>query len=394
MSARRTRAAQHKNRRGFTLVELMIGLVATSIFLATAYGLVRFYTTAFQREERLGQLQLSVRMAMERVRRDVALAGFMSAADTSALRLCQAPPQRLRAISIVDRAPEAATALGDIAGAAASGVQGDSLRLFANYVTTDTYLSQSIDGNRIVLQQEWQSFRRSFLPRPEGVEGTGVDSAAFAAVFRVGSLLHVVQNGNEAFVTITAVNAASATITVSPALRRDITCIAGLGRGAYISPVRVIEYVIGRPPPGYPAARDALVSGPNTVLIRRELNPATLAPIAGTDRVVLEYAVDFDVDVIGNTAAIGSGLLTTQILNDALAANFTNTAPTRILGLRISLSARTSEQDANFAWPIGGPVVGAPLTRFQVFTDRPGAARVRTATAEISTPNLLYSISR
>ena len=381
-------AKARARRRGFTLVELMIGLVVTSSFLVVAYGLVRFYTREFQRHERLGQLQLPVRMAMERIRRDVSLAGFMSAADTSTLRLCQAPPSRLTAVSVIDRSGDSMSALSGLAGAPVSGVHGDSLRIFANYATTDSYLTQSIDGTRIVLQQEWQSFRRSFLPRGGGTEGVGVDQHAFEAVFAPGTMLHVTQNGNDAFVTISATDFASGALTVTPALRRDITCIAGLGRGAYISPVQVIEYAITTPPAGYPVSRDAVVTGANTVLVRRDLNPTTLLPVAGSERVVLEYAIHFDVDVIGNTAPIGSGLMAITRLDDAAAAAFTTNSPGQLLGVAISVSARTPEQDPDFAWV--PPAAGDPLSRFLVFPDRAGAARVRTATAELSLPNLLH----
>jgi hypothetical protein len=52
----------------------------------------------------------------------------------------------------------------------------------------------------------------------------------------------------------------------------------------------------------------------------------------------------------------------------------------------VRLSVRDRDQEPSYGWLTRGPT--APLTRFRVFDNRTGAARVRTLITEIAVPNL------
>jgi hypothetical protein len=107
-------------------------------------------------------------------------------------------------------------------------------------------------------------------------------------------------------------------------------------------------------------------------------------------RTVLEWAVHFDVDAMVETAAVGAASLPVRV-DDAAAAAALTANPQRVRSLHIEIAARTPEQDPRFPWvdPASDPTA-PPLARFRVFAARDGAARVRSASAEITLMNLVY----
>jgi len=75
MSAR-SRIAKRK-MRAFTLVELMVSLVAGMIIAIAVVGLARTATTAFHEQVRLSSVEQNMRSAADRLRLDIARASFM-----------------------------------------------------------------------------------------------------------------------------------------------------------------------------------------------------------------------------------------------------------------------------------------------------------------------------
>lgn len=66
------------NRRAFTLVELMVSLVAGLIIAMAVVGLAKATTNTFHEEARMSVVESSVRLGAERLRADLSRAGFMS----------------------------------------------------------------------------------------------------------------------------------------------------------------------------------------------------------------------------------------------------------------------------------------------------------------------------
>jgi prepilin-type N-terminal cleavage/methylation domain-containing protein len=96
--SRRSRRRRAR-RAGFSLIELMVALTLGMIVIASVYTIGGASSWHFQEQQRIGQLQLATRMALERVRRDVQRAGFQGTPDSNLERTCGlAPPQRLRAV--------------------------------------------------------------------------------------------------------------------------------------------------------------------------------------------------------------------------------------------------------------------------------------------------------
>lgn len=385
-------------RAGFTLVELMVALVIGALVVAAVFTLGGASSRHFQEQQRIGTTQRSVRMAMDRLRRDISRAGYLGVPDTRSplVRMCPTPatPRPVQSIWFVDNDPAGNGAL-DAVNRAGNTVSADRLRLTGNFATNDAYLVRSTDatGSQIFLQTDWLGFRRSF------VVGTGgsatVDTARFNQVFAPGRMLHIeTQNGFHFVVDITGaiVNASGtvATVTIAQGLGANNPCLRGLGRGSIVTPISQVEYFIG-PATGVLVPRSPAVTGANTVLFRQELNMTNLTPRAGTVRPVLEWAVDFNLSFIVNNAPLGTP--PTLVRQDGAAAvNAVQNSAWQVRSVIASLAARTPEQDRRFPWPdtwTGARPTTAPLNRFRVFPTQPGAARVRQLTTEIQLPNNL-----
>ncbi|MBK7152715.1 MAG: prepilin-type N-terminal cleavage/methylation domain-containing protein [Sandaracinaceae bacterium] len=360
MTSRRPTPAERRTDAGFTLVEMLVAVVAGAMTIATVYSLGAGSNRAFQEQNRIAQAQAAVRSAMENVRRDISRAGFggtpdsgtnASNGDRGANPAGCAVTQGFRLVGL-DVNHDAYTAQLRLPGDTVNRVQADGIVMSGNYATGDHYLvAEIVGGTTISLQQTRQSFRRSF--------GSPLDAQRFEDAFRAGRWVYLVsETGRRAAREITSVNGASATITVTPGI--SVGCF-GYGRGARISPISRVEYYATAPendaafawllPAGTAAERDAR-GVDQTILARRELTFSDAnTPIANSERVVLEYLVHFDAAVTRATAAAGAvdpGLVET-LSGDGGAAALAG-APGSGRALRVTLGVRTPGVDRNFPW--------------------------------------------
>jgi hypothetical protein len=254
------------------------------------------------------------------------------------------------------------------------------LQLTGNFATSEAFRVRGVDqsGTSVYLQTEWLNFRRAFMP-------TGTpNQAAFTNVFTPGRRLHIeTDEGAHLFVTIRSAtwDSAGPRIAVAPAIPIGQPCVQD-GRGI-VAPISTIQYRIA---PAGPALtpRNPAVTGPNTVLYRSELNADGAVM---SQRPVLEYAIDFNLDFIVDTNLAPEQPPSLEFVAGSDAAPLFQTTPWQVRSVLVSLAARTPEQDPRFAWP--GPRGPAdPLNRFLVFPSQPGAARVRQLRTEVHLPNL------
>jgi hypothetical protein len=145
---------------------------------------------------------------------------------------------------------------------------------------------------------------------------------------------------------------------------------------------------------------DAAEAALKTDLVRSEWTlDTTPVEITGSPQLVGEFAVDFDATV---TADEGTGVSPVSMRaiawgDDSNIARYaediitTGSAsgrfPQRIRSILVRLSIRDRTQDPAFGW-VPRAASTLPLSRFRVFGDRLGAARVRTLTTEVVLPNL------
>lgn len=375
-----------KRVAGFSMMELMVSLTAGAFVAGSAFVVGAASSQFFADQGRLAQTQIAIRLGTEQLRRDISKAGFMSVPNTRRLGVCLLPSRHLQAIEFINN--ESNT----VPNATENGVSTDRLRLVGNYMTSDMYLSAGTDtsGTTVTLQTTWQGFRRSFVDRTTNA----IDATAFTAVFRAGRMLHIrTQQGMDFFVTIVSSNPLTSTVTFTPALPVGSACMAGFAEGAQVAPLARIEYYVGSIG-GDVNPQNTAVTGTPTQLLRREIAfDANATPIAGTERVAVEFAVDFNLEFILDQAL---GLTTRPNLvriNGVTAATALknvndnpSAVPQQVRSVIISISARTPEQDINYKF-VRRPT-GAPLTRYRVNPTLPGAARVRTIVSEALLPNI------
>lgn len=404
-----------RSQAGFTLVELMVALVAGVIAITTIYFVGAASSRHFHEQQRVAQTQMSLRMAMEQLRRDIQRAGFLGHANSRTAQRCWSTGNV--EVQAVHFQPGQDTAI--LPNASENGVVADRLTLTGNYATSDGYLATGLDagGTSLRLQSRWQSFRRDFggaLPGQELVDGAEFDAELFTAVFRQGRVLHLTnQLGNHFFVPIAGADA-NARVNLQTALPVGGQCVGGLADGALVAPLSRIEYAVRDltaeatgsallPADGARAEEGDVRGLANAQLIRREVDADGNVMLDENgfplERIVLEYVANVSYRFVMNQAPPGQppdlivgGAEHPQIvqwLDDVRTSAVPQ--PQRLRSVIVTLSARTAEQDPRFPWvpdAAGDPARGIAPTRYRVNTNLPGAARVRTLTSEIFLPNV------
>lgn len=66
----------HRAVRGFSLVELLVGIVVASILVIAAYKMLTSQQTTYAKQDDVFEMQQNLRIAMEKIGRDLTMAGF------------------------------------------------------------------------------------------------------------------------------------------------------------------------------------------------------------------------------------------------------------------------------------------------------------------------------
>ncbi len=404
--------ARNPHSRGFTVVELMVSITITSIVVAALYSVSRATTDTFNQQQRAAEMQLRLRLAMERLRVDVSRAGYMATPNSDAdPRVCPKRTPVIQPISIT-RATPATNPVPNTSDNAF--ILPVALRMVGNYTSVDEYLVESISGNEIRLQHrtpQWAArmtsaeFSRVFTPAAGRNRMLRLTSPSGSIQF-VRVLSGVWQSHESATNPQLIVSPSPTIVGEGTMVGSGAGCgIAGLGTGATVAPLDMVDYRIRNGstmrtalPDLYPA--DATEAALKTDLVRSEWTlDTTPVEIAGSPQLVGEFAVDFDATL---TADEGTGVSPVSMRaiawgDDSNISRYaediitTGSAsgrfPQRIRSILLRLSIRDRTQDPAFGW-VPRAASTLPLSRFRVFSDRLGAARVRTLTSEVVLPNL------
>ncbi len=387
------RRVARRAKAGFTLIEMMVALTIGALVIASVYTIGASAARHFQEQQRISQVQLSVRLALDRIRRDVARAGFNGTMNSLGDPVCGPPPgTQVRGLRVVHGHAPTTTALTTMSGYTAATSHGDMVEITGNFRTGDAFLVREWVGNQLQLATNYTSYRRTFSADPTGPT---IDTNLVAQTFPVNTqLMARIGGGMRIWSRVASVTAnslaTSATITTAtsaPSCPQAIGMEGWAQGGVTVAPISMVRYeivnaatLIGM---GL-APRSAAVVGTNTVLTRTEVNPLTGAILDGPAP-LLEFAVHFDVDVFADTAA-GTGASVIDLFDDTNATLRTMNNPGTIRGVRISLAARTPEQDPHLTQTMTALGDGTPRV-FRVFAGRDGAARVRSAYTEVFIPN-------
>jgi prepilin-type N-terminal cleavage/methylation domain-containing protein len=408
-------------RSGFTLVELLVSLVAGLIVALAVVSLSKSATQTFYEEQRAASAEMSLRLAIDRLRQDVERASFMGSGNMQADTFVP-----LDATQALNKVPGGAPGgLANLAGIRLdqqNGVLGnatplsssagntffpDGIYLTGNFTSADQYAVQSVTTgtvcggqsfNLAVTSAAW--YRVATSPNPATALSqmfTPVAGSEFMA--RIADDL-----GRFQYVLVCGAGLAGPTpfVEIDPLTPINITQYGFIDGRLTINPVQTVHWQIRQlsaaafpqyapldPGAGQPAKYD---------LVREWVNASNT--IVGTPELIAEYAVDLK---FAFTADVGNytGLAPAPVMvaydfdaaqNQALAplTEGVATQPQRIRSVRIRLSTRSPFGDR------GGPLAAPDLYQMRYCTKAAGCvssadskdfARMRTLSTEVSLPN-------
>ncbi|MET0793679.1 MAG: type II secretion system protein, partial [Polyangiaceae bacterium] len=381
------RARRVPRNAGFTLVELMVALTGGLFISLAVFALSRDSGRFYQNETRIANATVGGLLGFERLRADIARAGFLISPNAARDgRLCGSPgndwPVALQNLAGI----RVTTPVGNYPRLAANGRNPPALVLAGSYASSDLYSATSYTaGARIVfnlgnLYPDHPA--QPALLRLSGTEGWPTQSAV-AAVFPVGGALRIVQNGRQYYGIVSAVTGGktpSVTITNVPPIQQlgsgpgcGLNVIGSAASKATINTINFVRYQLGVPTtvtgvanyqPLYAASNlgDAAPGeAGRTELIRVE-QALDGTDINGTEEIVAEYAVDFDVQITAAVPGAGNPTLLVVPPSSTQFATYTGgtfgtaNTPELIRSVRVRLGVRSREGDrgVTIANPSGG----------------------------------------
>jgi len=371
VSAGRTqRVRGARGSAGFTLIELMVALTGGLFISIAVFALARDSGRFYQREARLANATISGLIGFQRLRADLARAGFLST------------PNIFRDTDGVCGAPNAAWPAGlqNLASIRLSTPVIKNDALAANESTppvitlAGSYGSPDLFGAKVVPRGNNVDFLLSTIVGASALRrlgNTGMPSTpVMQSVFPAARALRIVQNGKQYYGQIVnAVGGAQPTVTVNaqpPIQFHDGNPLCGLREVTSanamptINVVNFIQYAVSAPQTdtakaGYSNVFSNSTNAPGeakrTELTRVELD-VNGVPIEGTEEIVAEYAVDLNLQLIAVTSLPGAeptlGLFSPR---DAQFGTYTGpvfgtlNTPELIRSVRVRLGIRSREAD-------------------------------------------------
>jgi prepilin-type N-terminal cleavage/methylation domain-containing protein len=303
-------ARAQRTSAGFTLIELMLALVAGSFVVAGAYYLSDVSARLFNEQVRRAETQMTLRSAGEQLRRDIGRAGFMAVRDSAELWGCNATQVIAGGIGVeANNIRQQGVRVVRLAG------QPVQLFLTGNFTTSDQYpLDPSSTATTLALASDREGFRRSFI---DPVDGTTFLPQRFLSAFSPnpanannaqGRMVSIqdLSTGRVFLRDILSVSAAPANapqIVIAPALPTTGGCIPSFTT-LVVAPISTVRYMLEDPAgnaelsrttgPSFLAGGGVLVgNNRRLVLTRREIdmrtNGAGDTPIPQTTRIVLDF---------------------------------------------------------------------------------------------------------
>ena len=414
-----TRVVSHtrgtrRSSAGFTLVELMVALTGGLFISLAVFALARDSGRFYQRETRIANATVGGLLGFERLRTDIARAGFLVSPNIAKdYRLCgttganwPAALQNLASIQIN-------TPTITYPALTSNGRKPPSVVLAGSYGSPDMFGAFStINGANIQFHlgnlTPGMSLQPAVLRLGNKLAPT---TEAMQSVFPTKHALRVVQNGRQFYgqiITATGGDDPIVTVNTQPPIPKQgegLNCGLVIGGSAAsratINVVNFIQYQLGTPQTvtGRSDYADLYASSSGSDAAPGEAGRTELlrleqdidgAAIEGSEEIVAEYAVDFNLQLTVVSSVLNNTDPTLLVVPSTDAANFplysgpvaggTN-KPELIRSVRVRLGVRSREGDR-------GTTVASPATeglfRFDLGTGTSEAfARVRTFQADI-----------
>lgn len=393
--------------RGFTLVELMVALTGSLFFVVFVFMLSRDVSRFFQSQIQLSDSTVSAINGFERLRTDIARAGFLASPNLARdVNRCPRPdlgapqaPASYGAYPGLQQMGLARIIQGDYPSGnyvmdenSSGGINPDQIVLYGNYTTADEFAVRSASWGApdvVNLEPDSNALIRIGYDGDPAVGDLAEKQALLDSIFRQDSIMRIAdETGREQYSIIDSVtinttlspNVPVITLKDLAVITKDsaegTTCgMRAHSAGITVSPVDIIRYQIADVR-GYPHLRflfqGATPDYDNTRLdlVRYRLpanasNDADPTPEVMADaELIAEYAVDLKFGVTALTD-VGTGVLTYFGEDHATIpsyagipysapANGTNLGPHLIRGIHARLSVRTRTADFD------GPLLADP----------------------------------
>ncbi len=447
-SARSTARAKRRGEGGFTLIELTVALMAGLIVGLGIVGLSKATTRSFHEEIRSSAAEANLRTAVDRLRADLARAGYMSTSNIAT------DPMIAKTPGTANPSPAAMTGLRRLASvhlfqggsvttsglplSPVNGVNPDALEIGGNVTSSDQFEVELIEPTggaggcgRIVMSPSSPSMYR--------VIGSGVQPAVeLNNIFQpspvaMQSIVRLVDDTGRAQYLATCPGLTPAGILGSGASQqpyvdidpstpiltaqqtKTVGGISGYASGrASINPVQIVRWEImtaAAEPTQYIASPLGVQPLTPTVqdplkydLVRSYVDAKSGAPVPATRELIAEYAVDFSIAFSVDTGTYLQPQIVTLAFDDATNAKWAQDVsaqplpavqdPQRVRSVRVRLVTRTAQGDRVLNVPVPNPT-GPFMYRYCLLAqcDPVNAAgilqyaRARTVTAEVSLPN-------
>jgi prepilin-type N-terminal cleavage/methylation domain-containing protein len=407
--------------RGFTLVELLVAIIAGLLVAAAAISFSKQSTRFFSQEARIAAAQMSVLSGFQRLQGDISRASYMSTPnmrrDLDNDRVCApnfaAWPTALRTLTGLR-----VTAGGSntVPAKMPDDKYPDSIRIAGSLTSSEVFPVRTIEaqgtGHDVYLQVNTGAMARSGF----------TEGADLTTVFKPGRVLRIVdQQRKQEYEVITAASFPSGGQPVIRTggplpLKGDLTIgvetsapcgIEGFAVGVQANVVDLVEYGIANlaDHPVYSTTiyNDggyALGDESRTELVRREilLNEDDPGPLEDDDstEIVAEYAVDLRLGLWATNP--GGGLVFIAPSTAAIATRMTVDAsyipgvgpsgPESVRSVELRLAVRSREIDRRANTDETDPVLdGGFMFRYPIPNSNGGFSRVRTLLADVTLPN-------
>lgn len=407
---------------GFTLVEMMVALVAGALVVTSVYYIGTVTTRQFVEQDEISRLQQGLRLTANRLKRDVERAGFLSTPNLIKTRALCDPSgpngdgsiDNFAAVHLDNNGSIAALGGATSAEVKKNAVELDSIVLTGNFITVDEQVAEFQPPNRLVFRTDLQGFRRNFVA-PDG----SISAEAFTSVYvskaadpnGYGRHIRVVnQTGRQMYFRIGEAGLDATTGLPYVTLNSDGTMVnellSGPCSGAYffVTPIMAIKYHVVAPGdanyPGTNRLDKGSLHGTHAALVRVEVALDPTDPfkpaleIESTAQIVLDNVVFFDVDFVSDKRDAGEAQPLFADVQDESGMNPNSEGSDGAHRLRsaiIRVGTRGPREDPKLKWPYPGDrsdIVTEPMWRYDAVPDVDGTARVRELRIEVPLPNV------
>jgi len=408
-----------RQRRGFTLVELLVAIIAGLLVAAAAISFSKQSTRFFSQEARIASAQMSVLTGFQRLQSDLSRASYMSTSnmrrDIDNNKVC-APNDAANWPDLLKTLTGLRITRGGsntVPAPMPDGNYPDSVRVTGSMSSTEVFPVRTIQedtsgtGHQVFLQVNTGAMTRSGF-------GEGAD---LTTVFQPGRIIRIVdQKRKHEYEVITSASfpvGGKPVVTTDGRLAHEGDGISacgfeGFGIGTQANVVNIIDYGIAEVSTHpvyketvYSEAGYALGDETRTELIRREVLISDQDPPAIENdpaaEIVAEYAVDLRFGVWATNPGSGVTYLapSTAAIDTrmALQANYAPgvrpSGPESVRSVEVRLAVRSREIDRRDNTDTTNPVLdGGFMFRYQIPGEAGlGFARVRTLLADVALPN-------